>query len=76
MVNNFEKSFGELPSQTCTSPLEKGDHPELNTTELLDSKGIDLYQYMIGALQWSVNIGRFDVNTAVMTLSGFQVAPR
>jgi hypothetical protein len=31
---------------------------------------------MIGALQWAVTIGRFDINTAVMTLSGFRVVPR
>ncbi len=59
-----------------TSPLEKGDHPELDTSELLDEKGIEIYQSMIGALQWAVTIGRLDINTAVMTLSGFRVAPR
>ena len=76
MVSNYEKIFGEPPKQVVTSPLEKGDHPELDTSELLDAKGIELYQSLIGALQWSVTIGRFDVNTAVMTLSGFRVAPR
>jgi hypothetical protein len=31
---------------------------------------------MIGSLQWIVTIGRFDVNTAVLTMSGFRIAPR
>jgi hypothetical protein len=31
---------------------------------------------MIGSLQWIVTIGRFDVHTAVMTMSGFCIAPR
>jgi hypothetical protein len=31
---------------------------------------------MIGALQWIVIIGRFDINTSVMTMSGFCMAPR
>jgi hypothetical protein len=31
---------------------------------------------MIGSLQWIVTIGRFDVHTAVMTMSGFRIAPR
>ena len=31
---------------------------------------------MIGALQWTVTVGRFDINTAVMTMSGFRAAPR
>ena len=32
------------------SPIEKGDHPELDTSELLDMDGIRKYQSMIGAL--------------------------
>ena len=76
MIGNYEKIFGESPKQNVTSPLEKGDHPELDDSELLDAKGIEIYQSMIGALQWAVTIGRFDINTAVMTLSGFRVAPR
>ena len=76
MIKSYERIFGELPKQNVTSPLEKGDHPELDTSELLDSKGIVLYQSLIGALQWAVSIGRFDVATAVMTLSSFRAAPR
>ena len=76
MMAGYEKTFGEPPKQTYASPLEKGDHPELDDSELLDSHGIVLYQSMIGALQWAVTIGRFDINTAVMTLSAFRASPR
>ena len=76
MMGSYEKYFGEKPKHNVTSPLEKGDHPELDTSELLDSQGITVYQSLIGALQWAVSIGRFDIHTAVMTLSGFRVAPR
>jgi hypothetical protein len=31
---------------------------------------------MIGSLQWIVTIGRFEVHTAVMTMSSFHIAPR
>lgn len=31
---------------------------------------------MIGALQWVISLGCFDIATAVMTLSRFRVAPR
>jgi hypothetical protein len=68
--------FGELPRQTYTSPLEKGDHPEVGTSDYLDANGIQKYQSMIGNLQWMVSIGRFDILTSVMTMSGFRVAPR
>ena len=76
MIANYEKLFGESPKQTYSSPIEKGDHPEIDTSELLDNQGIQLYQSLIGTLQWAITIGRFDICTAVMTLSGFRVAPR
>ena len=76
LICTYEKFFGEKPKQNVTSPLEKGDHPELDTSELLDSQGITIYQSLIGSLQWAVSIGRFDIHTAVMTMSGFRVAPR
>ena len=76
LMKNYERMFGESPKQNVTSPLEKGDHPEMDTSELLDAKGIKMYQSMIGALQWMVTIGRFDIITPVMTMSGFRVAPR
>ena len=55
----------------CSSPLEKGDHPELDTSELLDPTGVQQYQSLIGSLQWAISLGRFDIATAVMTMSGF-----
>ena len=30
---------------------------------------------MIGAMQWAISIGHFDIATAVMSLSSFHVAP-
>ena len=33
------------------SPIDEKDHPELDTTELLDFDGIAKYQSMIGTLQ-------------------------
>jgi hypothetical protein len=58
------------------SPLEKGDHPELDTSELLDPEGIQQYQSLVGSMQWAVSLGRMDIATAVMTLSGYASAPR
>jgi len=76
MIANFKRIFGEAPRHVYTSPIEKGDHPELDTSELLDHSGIAIYHSLIGALQWVVTTGRFDVMTAVMTMSGFREAPR
>jgi hypothetical protein len=59
-----------------TSPLEKGNHPELDTSEELDTEGINKYQTMIGSLQWAISLGRFDIQTATMTMSRLMEAPR
>jgi hypothetical protein len=76
MIANYERLFGQSPKQTVTSPIEKADHPELDESDLLDEEGIKKYQSLIGALQLVITIGRFDVMTSVMTLSGFRAAPR
>lgn len=74
-IANFERLFGHKPKQ-YVSPLVKGDHPELDSSELLDMDQTKIYQSMIGALQWTVQIGRFDIAVAVMTMSRFRAAPR
>jgi hypothetical protein len=75
MTENFKRIFGHTP-KNASSPLAKGDHPELDTSDLLDMEGIKIYQSLIGALQWVIQIGRFDVATAVMTMSRFRASPR
>ncbi len=76
LLGTYECIFGSKPKQNITSPLEKGDHPELDTSDKLDADGIKNYQSLIGALQWSVSLGRINITTAIMTMSGFRVAPR
>jgi hypothetical protein len=75
MLDDFERIFGCKPKE-YTSPLEKGDHPEIDTSAELDHNGIKKYQTMIGCLQWAVSLGRFDIQTSTMTMSRFRVAPR
>ena len=76
MIDNYKRLFGETPPKKASSPLEHGDHPELDTSPLLDVEGIKIYQSLIGSLQWAIQIGRFDVATATMTMSRFRAFPR
>ena len=76
MVASYEKMFGEKPSAKMYSPLDKGDHPELDDSEFLDATGIQQYQSLIGSLQWAISLGRFDIATAVMSMSSFRALPR
>ena len=75
LLDDYTRLFGKKPKE-ASSPLVKGDHPELDDSDLLDFDQVKIYQSLIGALQWAVQIGRFDITTAVMTLSRFRAAPR
>ena len=71
-MRTYEQMFGEKPSQKVYSPLEKGDHLELDDSELLDKSGIEQYQSLLGSLQWAISLGRFDIATAVITIYKFR----
>ena len=67
--------FGEKPDEKH-SPMEKGDQPEMDETPLLGPDGIQKFQSIIGAIQWTISLCRFDVLHAVMSLGRFRAAPR
>jgi hypothetical protein len=71
----YKKMVGEKPSTRVHSSLEKGNHPELDTSELFDQTGVQQYQFFIGSLQWAILLGRFDIATAVMSLLSFRALP-
>ena len=75
MMDTYERLYGKKPKQ-YVAPLDGGDHPELDDSELLEIQDIKIYQSLIGALQWVIQLGRLDVTTSVMTLSRFRAAPR
>lgn len=76
ILSNYECLFGCKPKGTSWSPLNKGDHPEIDTSDFLDADGIRLYQSLVGSLQWAISLGRFDIATAVMSMSSFRALPR
>jgi len=71
VMDNYKLLFGTSPPHNISSPLEKGDHPELDTSNLLEEDKVKVYQ-----LQWAVSLARMDIATAVMTMSSFRAAPR
>ena len=52
--------FKEKPRKS-RPPLEGGDHPELDTSELCDEHQNKQFQTLIGQLQWLISLGRFDI---------------
>ena len=76
MVQNYGKIFDGERLKEQKSPIDKDDHPELDTSPELSTDGIRVYQSLIGALQWAITLGRFDIQVAVMTMGRFRAAPR
>ena len=66
----------EVTLKNYGSPMEAGDHPELDETDLLYGNDISIYQMMIGCAQWAVTLGRFDIQYATNTLARFGQNPR
>ena len=74
-VRRIEEMSGEKLPKKDTS-MSDGDHPEEDGSELLDDKGHQRYQMLIGMLNWIVCIGRMDVAFATSSLSRFTACPR
>ena len=75
ILDSYQRMFGTKLKQYKT-PLEKRNHPELDTSKELDLEGIKQYQSLIGAMQWAIQIRKMDITTAVITMSGFRAAPK
>ncbi len=58
------------------SPLDNGDHPEMDDSDILGEDQVQHYQMLCGSAQWAVSLGRFDIQYAVNTMSRFAVCPR
>ena len=46
-------------------------HPEISTSGLLDDKMTNIYQMLIGLIQWASVIGRLDIRFSLSSLSSF-----
>ena len=75
ILESYKRMFKEKPRKS-RPPLEGGDHPELDTSELCDEHQTKQFQTLIGQLQWLISLGRFDIAVHVMSLSRFRAQPR
>jgi hypothetical protein len=57
---------GNLPSK-ARSPLKSNDHSKTDSTEFLGKEDIQMYQSLIGSMQWAIIISRFDIAVHVMS---------
>jgi hypothetical protein len=65
--------FKNHPPSKDKSPLESNDHPKTDMMEFLSKQGIQMYQLLIGSMQWAISIGPFNIAVHVMSMSSFRV---
>ena len=76
LAGTYKRLFNEDPPKGYKTPLDKNDHPELDTSEILEGDMAAKYLTMVGQLQWLVTFRRFDIHAQVATVSRFRAAPR
>ena len=76
LKETYVRLFHNEPSKGLKTPLEKNDHPELDTSDILQGQEINHYLTMVGQLQWVITLGRFDIQALVITMSRFRAQPR
>ena len=77
LADTYIRLFNEDPPKGYKTPLDKNDHPELDTSEILEGDMAAKYLTMGGQLQWVVTLGTsFNIHAQVSTMSRFRAAPR
>ena len=69
LKETYVRLFNTEPSKDLKTPLEKNDHPELDTSEILEGPEVNQYLTMVGQLQWLITLGRFDIQDQVIAMS-------
>jgi hypothetical protein len=71
----IEKLF-DIKLRNYGSPLDVGDHPEIDESDLLDPEETTKYQMLVGCAQWAVSIGRYDIQYSTNLMARFAHSPR
>ena len=71
----YETTFGTKPIPR-KEPMHPSVVPELDGSPLCEPDDITRFQRVLGALQWTISLCRFDIAGAVLCLNQFNCAPR
>ena len=74
LASTYKRLINEDPPKGYKTPLDKNDHPELDTSEILEGDMAAQYLTMVGQLQWLDTLGRFDIHAQAATMSRFRAA--
>ena len=73
LADTYRRLFNEVPQKGYKTPLDKNDHPELDTSEILEGDMDAKYLTMAGQLQWLVILGRFDIHAQLQPCQGLEL---
>ena len=76
LKETYVRLFNTEPPKGLETPLEEIDHPELDTSEVLEGHEVNHCLTMVGQLQWLITLGRFDIQAQVITMSRVRAQPR
>ena len=74
LADTNKRLFKEDPPKGYNTPLEKNDHPELDTSAIIEGDMAAKYLIMVDQLQWLDTFGRFDIHAQVAIMSRFRAA--
>ena len=74
IIPKFEQLFN-VTLRPIKTPMDENYHPEIDTTPLLGAEDESKYHSVLGALNWVVTLGRFDIQFATSMMSRFRFAP-
>ena len=74
LFNKIKKLF-DIKLKNYISPMEIGDHPDMDESELLDQEQIAQYKMLIGSVQWVVTLGQYYVQYATNIMARFAQHP-
>ena len=70
-----ELGKAKVGERLVTDCYQIGYRPELDTSPECSEEEMENYQSILGACQWMVSLGRYDINHAVMSMSRFRAMP-
>ena len=76
LKETYIRLFNTEPSKGHKTPFEKNDHPEWDTSDILEGQQVNDYLTMVGQLQWLITLGRFDIQAQKLSMSRFRAQPR
>jgi hypothetical protein len=76
-IQNVElklSKIGKNLSNSISTPLSSGCHPELQLMPSLSPEQANYFQNLIGILCWMIELGKIDIHVHVSMLSMFHIA--